>query len=85
LFAEVESVLYGILDPLATAGALFPKFLASGKQLDPGYKVTVNAQLNPVTQLATGTVKARVGVRISSLGETIEVEISKSNITSSLA
>lgn len=85
LFAEVESVLYGILDPLATAGALFPKFLASGKQLDPGYKVTVNAQLNPVTQLATGTVKARVGVRISSIGETIEVEISKSNITSSLA
>jgi len=85
LFGEVKSVLTGILDPLAQAGALYPLFAENGKMIDPGYKVTVNEQLNPVTQLATGTVKARVGLRVSSLGETIEVEISKSNLTASLA
>jgi len=85
LFGEVKAVLTGILDPLAQAGALYPLFADNGKLLDAGYKVTVNEQLNPVTQLATGTVKARVGLRVSSLGETIEVEISKSNLTASLA
>jgi len=85
LFGEVKAVLTGILDPLAQAGALYPLFAENGKMVDAGYKVTVNEQLNPVTQLATGTVKARVGLRVSSLGETIEVEISKSNLTASLA
>lgn len=85
LFGEVKATLVGILEPLAQAGALYPMYSDSGKLIDPGYKVTVNEQLNPVTQLATGTVKARVGLRVSSLGETIEVEISKSNLTASLA
>jgi len=85
LFGEVKATLVGILEPLSQAGALYPSYTDSGKLIDPGYKVTVNEQLNPVTQLATGTVKARVGLRVSSLGETIEVEISKSNLTASLA
>lgn len=85
LFGEVAATLTSILDPLAKSGALFPSVTEAGKLLDPGYKVTVNSSLNPVTQLATGTVKARVGVRVSSLGDTIEVEISKSNLTASLA
>ena len=85
LFGKVSAALVNILDPLAQAGALYPLYAENGRLLDPGYKVTVNEQLNPVTQLATGTVKARVGMRVSSLGDTIEVEISKSNLTASLA
>ena len=85
LFGEVKATLIGVLEPLAVAGALYPSFDENGRLIDPGYKVTVNEQLNPVSQLATGTIKARVGLRVSSLGETIEVEISKSNLTASLA
>lgn len=85
LFGEVKATLVNILDPLAQAGALYPMYADNGRLIDPGYKVTVNEQLNPVTQLATGTVKARVGLRVSSIGDTIEVEISKSNLTASLA
>lgn len=85
LFGEVQATLTGILAPIAQAGGLYPLFAENGRLIDPGYKVTVNEALNPVTQLATGTVKARVGMRVSSIGDTIEVEISKSNLTASLA
>ena len=85
LFGEVQAVLTGILSPIAQAGGLYPLYSDNGKLIDSGYKVTVNEQLNPVSQLATGTIKARVGMRVSSIGETIEVEISKSNLTASLA
>jgi hypothetical protein len=37
-----------------------------------------------LTQLATGVIKAKVGARVSSIGDTIEVEITKSNLTASL-
>lgn len=85
LFGEVKAVLTGILAPIAQAGGLYPLYSDNGKLIDSGYKVTVNEQLNPVSQLATGTIKARIGMRVSSVGETIEVEISKSNLTASLA
>jgi hypothetical protein len=85
LFGEVQATLTGILAPIAQAGGLYPMYAENGRLIDPGYKVTVNEALNPVTQLATGTVKARVGMRVSSIGDTIEVEISKSNLTASLA
>lgn len=85
LFGEVAATLIGILAPIAQSGGLYPLYADNGRLLDPGYKVTVNEALNPVTQLATGTVKARVGMRVSSIGDTIEVEISKSNLTASLA
>lgn len=85
LFGEVQATLTSVLAPLAQAGGLYPMYSPNGKLIDSGYKVTVNEALNPVSQLATGTIKAKVGMRVSSIGETIEVEISKSNLTASLA
>ena len=84
LFGEVAAVLINVLDPISKAGGLFELYDINGKRLDPGYIIQVNDAINPISQLATGVVKAKVGARVSSIGDTIEVEITKSNLTSSL-
>lgn len=84
VFGRIEARLIGIVEPIRAAGGLFEGFNASGEQIDPGYAVQVTDALNPVAQLADGTVKARVGLRVSSVGDRIEVEILKSNLTSSV-
>lgn len=83
-FSRVRSTLVAIMERLRLAGGLFEAFDANGKQIDPGYTVQVNNANNPLTQLATGVIKAKVGARVSSIGDTIEVEITKSNLTSTL-
>jgi len=84
IFANVESRLLSILAVMRNIGALYPAFDANGRQLDQGYTVRCDASLNPASQLATGLVKATVGVRVSSVGDKIEIEIVKSNLTSSV-
>jgi len=49
--------------------------------LDPGYNVTVNSTNNPTSQLATGLVKADVGVRVSGVADLINITITKSNLS----
>jgi phage tail sheath protein FI len=84
IFASVESKLFAILEPLRVNGALFEAFNATGKRVDFGYTVKCDSTINPTSQLATGLVKARVGMRVSSVGDKIEVEIIKSNLTKSV-
>lgn len=84
VFGRVEGRLIGLLEPLRNAGGLYEAFDAEGNQVDPGYSVEVTDALNPVTQLANGTVRAKVGVRVSSVADRIEVEVVKSNLTSSV-
>jgi hypothetical protein len=72
------------MERIRTGGGLYEAFDAFGKQLDPGYTVQVNDAINPLSQLSTGVIKAKVGARVSSVGDTIEVEITKSNLTSTL-
>jgi hypothetical protein len=84
VFGQVEGALIGLLEPLRTAGGLYEAFDVDGNQLDAGYSVEVTDALNPVTQLANGTVRAKVGVRVSSVADRIEVEVVKSNLTSSV-
>ena len=38
----------------------------------------------PLSQLANGVIRAKVGVRVSSVSDRIEIEIVKSNLTSSV-
>ena len=64
--------------------ALYEAFDAKGKRIDKGYTVQCDAAINPVTQLADGLVKAKVGLRVSSVGDKIEVDIVKSNLTNSV-
>lgn len=84
VFAAVESKLFAILEPLRANGALFEAFDANGKRVDFGYSVKCDASINPTSQLADGLVKAKVGVRVSSVGDKIEVDIIKSNLTKSV-
>ena len=84
IFSAITSRLIAILAPLREQGALFQAFDANGKKVDNGYTVRCDSALNPVTQLAGGTVKAKVGVRTSSVGDKIEVDIIKSNLTASV-
>ena len=84
LFARIASSLTAIMDRIRQAGGLYEAVDASGKLVDPGYSIQVNDSINPVSQLASGTIRAKVGARVSSIGETIEVEIVKSNLTASL-
>ena len=83
-FSRVGATLVGIMDRIRIGGGLYEAFDGNGKQIDPGYTVQVNDANNPLTQLATGVIKAKVGARVSSIGDTIEVEISKSNLTATL-
>jgi hypothetical protein len=83
-FARVQATLVAIMDRIRLGGGLYEAFDANGRQIDYGYTVQVNDANNPLTQLATGVIKAKIGARVSSIGDTIEVEITKSNLTASL-
>lgn len=84
IFSAIESRLISILAPLRDVGALYEAFDSNGRKLDPGYTVRCDAKLNPTSQLAEGTIKAKVGVRTSTVGDKIEVDIVKSNLTASV-
>jgi hypothetical protein len=73
-----------MLEPLRTAGGLYEAFDAEGVRIDSGYSVVVSDAINPISQLADGVVRANVGVRISSISDRIEIQIVKSNLTSSV-
>lgn len=84
IFSNIESRLVSILSVMRNIGALYPAFDANGRQLDNGYMVKCDASINPPSQLADGLVKAKVGVRVSSVGDRIEIDIVKSNLTSTV-
>lgn len=84
VFGRCEARLIGLLEPLRASGGLYEAFDANNNQIDPGFSVQVDDVLNPVSQLATGLIRCKVGVRVSSVGDRIEVEVVKSNLTSSV-
>lgn len=85
IFAEIAARLTSIIEPIRIAGGLYEAFDSTGKRLDYGYTVKCDNGLNPAAQLAEGTIKARVGLRVSTIGELIQVDILKSNISGSLS
>lgn len=84
VFASIEAKLIAILEPLRTLGALYEAFDAQGRRIDYGYTVKCDESLNPLANLADGTLTARVGLRVSSVGDSINVDIVKSNLTTSV-
>lgn len=84
VFADIESRLIAVLASVEATGALYPAFTPAGVLIDRGWTAKCNPSLNPSSQLATGLVKASVGVRVSSIGDKIEIDIVKSNLTSSV-
>lgn len=84
LFSKVEARLIAMLEPIRIAGGLFEAFDSTGKRIDNGYSVQVNDAINPLSQLAGGLVRAKVGIRVSSVGDQIQVDVTKSNLTASV-
>lgn len=84
IFSRVRSRLVSLLEPIRVAGGLYEAFDEFGERVDFGYTVTVDSSINPVSQLAEGLIRARIGMRVSSVGDKIEVEVTKSNLTASV-
>jgi phage tail sheath protein FI len=84
LFAEIEGRIIAICENMKSLGALYEGFNANGKKVDPGYTVKCDPSINTIASLAQGTVAAQVGVRVSSIGDKINVTIVKSNLTSTV-
>ena len=84
LFTQVKGRLIAMLEPIRIAGGLYEAFDVNGKRIDYGYSVVVNEAINPVSQLAGGLVKAKVGIRVSAIGDQIQVDVTKSNLTASV-
>lgn len=84
IFSNIEARLIAILASMRDTGALYPAFDANGRLLDPGFTVKCDATINPAAQLNEGLVKAKVGLRVSSIGDQIEIDIVKSNLTTTV-
>lgn len=84
IFSNIEARLIAILASMRDTGALYPAFDANGRLLDPGFTVKCDATINPASQLNEGIVKARVGLRVSSIGDQIQIDIVKSNLTTTV-
>lgn len=84
VYGDVQSRLISLLEGLRLLGALYEAYDANGNKTDIGYTVKCNASINPITQVANGIIKAEVGVRVSSVGDRINVTIVKSNLTTSV-
>lgn len=84
IFSNISARLVAILASMRDTGALYPAYDANGRLLDPGFTVKCDSTINPASQLNDGLVKARVGLRVSSIGDQIQIDIVKSNLTTSV-
>lgn len=85
LYANIINAIQSVVEPIRINGGFYEGFAADGRRIDYGYTIKCDASLNPLSQLEEGTVKARLGVRVSSIGDKIEVDLIKSNLTTALA
>jgi len=81
LFGRIRASIKAFLEPIRVAGGLYEAYDEDGVMVDPGYNVVVDSTINPATQLATGLVKAQVGVRVSGVADLIDIVITKSNLS----
>ena len=85
LFANIINSIQSVVEPIRINGGFYEGFASDGRRIDYGYTIKCDASLNPLTALEAGTVSARLGVRVSSIGDKIEVDLIKSNLTTALA
>jgi len=84
IFSSIEGRLIAVLEGYRISGALFEAFAVNGTRIDYGYTVRCDAKLNSTLDLTNGKITARVGLRVSSVGDRIEVDIIKSSLTASV-
>lgn len=84
LLARVEGTLVGLLETARQGGGLYERKDANGRLVDRGYSVNAGSGLNSAATLATGLVKAEIGVRVAPVGERVQIVVTKSALTSGL-
>lgn len=88
LLSAIAGTLEGIVKPLADLGALFAYIeqdaTGANVERDPGYKVVVDANLNPVPSLANNQVFAQLGLRPAGTAAMIYLDITKASVTAAL-
>lgn len=84
IFANIASDLVTILEVARAKGGVFELIDANGQLIDRGYTVEISEALNPNSDLAAGIVRARVGIRVSSVADIVAVTITKSALTTAV-
>ena len=84
LLSSINGALVGILEPMARAGGLYPRFDSLNNIIDPGFLVDTGNTVNSIENLANNEVKARVSVRIAPTAALISVTIIKVGLLSGL-
>ena len=72
------------MEGLRSIGAIHEAFDNAGQRIDYGYSVTCDSSINPVANLVDGLIKARIGFRVTGIGDSIQVDIIKSSLTASV-
>jgi phage tail sheath protein FI len=73
----IESAAVGVLDPIAKRGGFYALRDSEDQIIDPGYRVSVDSSLNPLTAAAENKVVVSISVRLSPVAQLIQVEIIK--------
>ena len=84
MFADIRQRLQTIMEGLRSIGAIHEAFDNAGQRIDYGYSVTCDSSINPVANLVDGLIKARIGFRVTGIGDSIQVDIIKSSLTASV-
>lgn len=84
LMSKIQGTLTGIVLPMADANGLFARIATDGTVLDPGYRVTVSDDINPVSSLAQNKVLAQLGIRVSPTAALVELTVTKAAVTAAL-
>jgi hypothetical protein len=84
IFSKIRGALIGFLETMRMSGSLYELYDSSDNLIDPGYSVDVSEGINPPANLANGIITAKIGVRVSPVGERINLTITKAALTSSL-
>ena len=84
MFIAIKQRLQSVMEGLRSIGAIYEAFDANGRRIDYGYTVVCDSSINPLSQLIDGTVTARVGLRVTGIGDSIQVDIIKSSLTASV-
>lgn len=83
LLSLISGDLVNMCMPIARAGGLYARINEAGEEVDPGYVVDTGPSVNSTASLALNKVKVKLSVRISPVGELIELLIEKVDLLSS--
>lgn len=85
LLSQINAAIVGVADPVRVAGGLYELFDSTGRQVDPGYRVTTDQTVNPPSSLATNVINVVLEVRLSPSAGLIRLTIVKVGLLSGLS